>query len=288
MNYSNMIDRKKQLNKYLTVIFVGCIIWTIWIVRNGISAILHQPEMKDQIIRFKLVEFIAGLTYFLIIIHVFWVLNKYLKFKWFIVFICALIIVFASFYMIYIDTFVSVLFGLDMKPSIHSIQKSLVGNLILMITISFSYFAVTIYWEYIYGWVRNQNLENENRSLRTINQESREKVYEYDDRIFIKETKKATFVEIREIKCICAEGNYSKLILSNLDPILVLKNLKSWEAKLPLKHFIRIHHSTIININYIENIENWFNNNYRVYIKGLDTPFEISRRKLAKLQSSLN
>jgi hypothetical protein len=288
MNSSSIIDRKKQMKKYLSVIFVECIIWIIWIIRNGISAELHRPEIRDQIVQFKMIEFTVGLTYLLVIIHVFWVLDKYLKFKWFLISICVLTIVFASFYMFYIDTFSNILLGLNLTPNLDSLKKSLVGNIILMILVSFSYLAATIYWEYSYGRIKNQHLENENKALEAARQESRKKEYDYDDRVFIKETKKATFVDIKDIKCICAEGNYSKLLFLDNESILVLRNLKSWEAALPFKHFIRIHHSTIININYVKNIENWFKNNYRVYIKGLDTPFEISRRKLSKLQSSLN
>lgn len=42
--------------------------------------------------------------------------------------------------------------------------------------------------------------------------------------------------------------------------------------------------STIININFIERIEDWMNYSYRVYLKEIKEPFVLSRRYALKLK----
>ena len=57
-------------------------------------------------------------------------------------------------------------------------------------------------------------------------------------------------IDISTIKCITSYGNYSN-VFSNDDKIMVRKLIKDWEAQLPHEMFLRIHQSTIININFI-------------------------------------
>ncbi len=59
---------------------------------------------------------------------------------------------------------------------------------------------------------------------------------------------------------------------------LTLKSMKEWETRLPAQHFIRIHRSTIINMEFIGRVEEWFNYSFKVYLKGVEEPYVISRR----------
>ena len=68
---------------------------------------------------------------------------------------------------------------------------------------------------------------------------------------------------------------------------LVQISMMEWEERLPENSFARIHRSTIVNLDYIEKVEKWFNNSYRVYLKGVETPFEMSRRYTAKILAKL-
>jgi two-component system response regulator LytT len=54
--------------------------------------------------------------------------------------------------------------------------------------------------------------------------------------------------------------------------------MAEWEERLPENSFCRIHRSIIINLEYVGRVEEWFNNSYRVYLKGVDAPFTMSRR----------
>lgn len=49
-----------------------------------------------------------------------------------------------------------------------------------------------------------------------------------------------------------ADGSYTNVVLKTGDAVLVSRNLKDFERMLPLRKFARIHHSYIINIDYIK------------------------------------
>jgi two-component system LytT family response regulator len=110
------------------------------------------------------------------------------------------------------------------------------------------------------------------------------KQLQYDDNLFIQMNSKFRFIKVSSILSIKSAGDYSELIIANATRGLVLKSMKEWERRLPKKYFTRIHRSTIINMEYIDKIEDWFNNSYRVYIGGITEPFIISRRYAAKLK----
>jgi DNA-binding LytR/AlgR family response regulator len=86
---------------------------------------------------------------------------------------------------------------------------------------------------------------------------------------------------------ISSAGDYSEICTYEKIKGLTLKTMKEWEKRLPEKQFIRIHRSTIINLDYIERLEEWFNNSYRVYLKGIKEPYIMSRRYVTKIKERL-
>jgi two-component system, LytTR family, response regulator len=101
--------------------------------------------------------------------------------------------------------------------------------------------------------------------------------YDYEDRVLITDLKSAKFITINDITAIYAIGNYSKLLLSNGEKHVIYKTLKEWNSRLPYKKFVRIHRSTIVNIEYIERLEKWFNCSFKIYVKGITNPFNVSK-----------
>ena len=61
--------------------------------------------------------------------------------------------------------------------------------------------------------------------------------------------------------------------------------MSEWEKKLPENKFIRIHRSTIINLEYVEKIDKWYNNTCKVYLKGEDESLQMSQRYTSKFLS---
>jgi two-component system, LytTR family, response regulator len=107
---------------------------------------------------------------------------------------------------------------------------------------------------------------------------------EYTDRLWLETDERAQFLKLDLIVCIRAAGDYSEVITSEGRPLLVLKPLREWEERLPEKHFARIHRSTIINLEYVERIEGWFNRSYQIHLRHLAEPLLVSRRYAAQLK----
>lgn len=110
------------------------------------------------------------------------------------------------------------------------------------------------------------------------------KKLKYTDRLFIELGMQIRFLKISEIVLIAAEGDYSMVFLTNGTKGLVSKSLKEWEDRLPEDFFCRIHRSSIINTEYIDRIDKYYNNSYKVCLKGIKEPFIISRRFAKKIK----
>ncbi len=100
-----------------------------------------------------------------------------------------------------------------------------------------------------------------------------------EDTILLPVKNRILNIKIDSIKLIQANDYYSNLISENYDKTIVSNySLKKWEDVLPEKNFLRIHRSSIVNLNYVENIEKLVNNTYEVKIKGVEHCVNMSRR----------
>jgi two-component system LytT family response regulator len=119
------------------------------------------------------------------------------------------------------------------------------------------------------------------------NRYERRKKLEYDGALLLTINNHLKFVRVSSILSVQAAGDYSELTLREGKKGLVLKSMLEWEDRLPENHFCRIHRSAIINVEYIDRIEEWFKNSYRVHLRGVDTPILMSRRYAALLKQKL-
>ncbi len=108
---------------------------------------------------------------------------------------------------------------------------------------------------------------------------------EYDDRLFVESGEQSRFLRIASIVYIHAADDYSEIHTADGQKALVLKSLREWEERLPEKRFTRIHRSIIVNLDYVEKVEGWFNHSYRIYLHNLTEPLPMSRRYAAKLKA---
>lgn len=82
-------------------------------------------------------------------------------------------------------------------------------------------------------------------------------------RIAVKSKGGIVFLRLDEVEWIEAQGNYLRLHLAD-ESHLLRETMNAFEAKLDAAHFMRIHRSTIVNIDHIKNIEPWFTGEYVV------------------------
>lgn len=92
-------------------------------------------------------------------------------------------------------------------------------------------------------------------------------------------------INTERIMYLLAEADYTKVFTEDGKKHRVSRLLKNWEEILPKDNFLRIHRSTIINLDFVKKIEKWFNNTYRVYIQNMSEPLTVSRRYVHKVKS---
>nr|NQU93274.1 response regulator transcription factor [Bacteroidota bacterium] len=108
-----------------------------------------------------------------------------------------------------------------------------------------------------------------------------------DDLLFLLVGQSMRFIKIRSIVFISSAIDYTNVYTNDGHEGLVLKSLREWEERLPVNIFCRIHRSTIINTEYVHDVEKWFNQSYQVYLKGIEEPFIMSKRYAKKLKEKL-
>ncbi|HEX8194955.1 MAG TPA: LytTR family DNA-binding domain-containing protein [Pyrinomonadaceae bacterium] len=107
---------------------------------------------------------------------------------------------------------------------------------------------------------------------------------EFDDRLLLEMSGRSIFLKINRISHILAAGDYSEVFTTEGKKFLVEKPLREWETRLPEKHFIRIHRTSIINLECVERLESWFNRSYQIYLQNNREPLTVSRRYAAQLK----
>ena len=107
----------------------------------------------------------------------------------------------------------------------------------------------------------------------------------YEDRLFLRLGHERAFVRVRDIVAIEADGDGSTLLMSpHLARKPSAKSLREWEQRLPDRQFVRIHRSTIVNLEYVERLEPWSHASQHVHVRGIKEPLTMSRRFGARLR----
>ena len=102
------------------------------------------------------------------------------------------------------------------------------------------------------------------------------------DQVFVKDGEKCWFVKLEDVPMFESEGNYVRVYFKGNKP-LILKSLNNLANKLDEDVFFRANRKFIINLNWIEDVENWFNGGLMVKLK-TGEKVEISRRQATKLK----
>jgi len=88
----------------------------------------------------------------------------------------------------------------------------------------------------------------------------------YLKKILVKDSERLIFIPTREVDWFESSGNYIKVVMGEKNH-LIRTTLKKLEAKLDPRDFIRIHNSTILNVNRIKEIERWFTGDYNIKLQ---------------------
>jgi two-component system, LytTR family, response regulator len=104
----------------------------------------------------------------------------------------------------------------------------------------------------------------------------------YADRLAIPKNGRVVFVATKDIDWIEAEGNYVRLHVGNREHEF-RETLAGLEEKLNPAEFLRIHRSTIVNIQRIKEIQSWFHGHHRVLLdNGTELRMSRYQREVAR------
>ena len=106
-----------------------------------------------------------------------------------------------------------------------------------------------------------------------------------DDRLFVRTTRRWRFLAVKEIVAIEAAGDFTNVRTLRGEEILLAKSLREWESRLPLRTFTRIHRGTIVNLSCVERVDEGIGSAFLVQVRGVASPYAMSRRYAARLKS---
>ena len=98
-----------------------------------------------------------------------------------------------------------------------------------------------------------------------------------NSQIFIKDGDKCWLVKIEDIFLFEIVGNYTRVYFKDCKP-LIYKSLNQVEERLPKEIFFRANRQQVINLKYINNVDNWFNGKLKATMP-CSIDIEISRRQ---------
>lgn len=107
-----------------------------------------------------------------------------------------------------------------------------------------------------------------------------------DDQVFVKDGEKCWFVKLSEVRYFESDGNYIKVYFDKFRP-MIHKSLNALEDRLDEKSFFRASRKHILNLQWIDRIDTWFNGGLMVQLKGGDK-IEVSRRQSSRFKDIMS
>lgn len=107
-----------------------------------------------------------------------------------------------------------------------------------------------------------------------------------EDKVFVREGDRCWFVEVKSIRLLESEGNYTRVHFDGAQPQL-FRSLNAMEERLDPKFFFRANRRQIINLAWIDKIEPWFSGGLLVNLKG-GAKIELSRRQAQEFREKMS
>lgn len=107
-----------------------------------------------------------------------------------------------------------------------------------------------------------------------------------NDQVFVKDGEKCWFVRLSKVRLFESDGNYIKVYFDNQKP-MIHKSLNALDERLDDKVFFRANRKHMINLNWVDNIEPWFNGGLMVTLQGGEK-VEVSRRQATKFKDMMS
>ncbi|WP_394846310.1 response regulator [Pendulispora brunnea] len=109
-----------------------------------------------------------------------------------------------------------------------------------------------------------------------------------DDHLFVTSNKRARFLKVHTISCLRGADDYTEIVLATGETVLMRRSLNEWERRLPEKHFVRIHRTAIVHLEFVKHLESAGDDTFLVFVEGLVDGLPISRRHATRLKATMS
>jgi two-component system LytT family response regulator len=108
-----------------------------------------------------------------------------------------------------------------------------------------------------------------------------------DDTVHLNCGARSRFVRVADISWIEAEENYCRIELATGTQYLVRRTLKSWEDALPPSAFLRIHRTSLVNLEHVTGYERSGLRSIALTLTGVAAPVVVSRVATPEVRARL-
>lgn len=112
--------------------------------------------------------------------------------------------------------------------------------------------------------------------------------FELDDHLFLRLDGSWRFVRVADVRCVLASGDYTRLVTRDGAESLVGRSLKDWEARLPSSTFLRIHRSSIVNLEHVSHVDERRDGSCTLHLRGHEEPLRMSRRYASRIRDRMS
>ncbi len=172
--------------------------------------------------------------------------------------------------------------------------EELIETPVVIFTTAYNEFAIKAFeinaLDYLLKPIGNDRLreavQKAKKQIEEIKVQGQRAELQPDERVFIRDGDRCWFIKLEEIRMIESAGNYAKIHFDRYQP-LIHRTLNSLDERLSHQMFFRANRQQIINLNYIEKIEPFFNSGFLMFLKD-GTKVEVSRRQAVKFKEMMS
>lgn len=106
------------------------------------------------------------------------------------------------------------------------------------------------------------------------------------EKVFIRDGDRCWYIKLEDIRLIESAGNYAKIYFDKYQP-LIHRTLNSLDERLSDQLFFRANRQQIVNLNFLDKIEPFFNSGFLFFMKD-GTKIEVSRRQAVKFKEKMS
>lgn len=95
------------------------------------------------------------------------------------------------------------------------------------------------------------------------------------------------FVKLSEVKALLADSEYSRVFWGKNQQMMFRKSLKQWESELSSLPFVRVHRNAIINLSFLDFVEDTHAGGPRIHLKEFTPVLAVSQRRVSAFNGAL-